>query len=352
MRGTTWYNMPPLELLRSIVAAIFLPALSGVMLAHEPQDGSFQIGNLRFELVYHNDTLSGRNDHFGCLLFDADSRLALHNGTKTWLYTGSLIDAKKNKWAGYVREFDIETLSVGPRKALLSPVDDEKWTAIHLAVQAADNLYVIFYSTGKDVRTAVSERPDGPFRRDPDFRLAPSEDWEKGASLESDCGFVKIANNERTFEIWKLYDTLVPGARGLNGWARVKIDKVARRVELVGKHPGNPLQLSLPGRVAARTGGNLDSNFTVDGKRLLLYLSKPDRKTYLMSAALSADPLFQTIDENVELDGPLGEENVIEKFQWFVHNDILHVIYEVGSKSGDWRTGLRKYRTEVLPNGS
>jgi hypothetical protein len=116
-------------------------------------------------------------------------------------------------------------------------------------------------------------------------------------------------------------------------------------VELAGKHPANPLGLLLPGRLAARTGGNLSSDVRIAGGRALFYLSKPDLTTYRFAVALSDDPLFRTIAENVEFDGVLGREQVVEKFEAFMWKGLLHLVYEVGPPGERlWRTGIRRYR--------
>lgn len=307
------------------------------------EEDMWQIGDVRLERVAHKDSLTGPNDHFGCLLFDSSGALVKHAENKTWLYTGGLVDGQ---WNSFVREFDLASLRVGPRRLVLSPPKDKpkRWATIHLVVKAADDLFVAFYSTGGYVKAAVSRAPDGPFEVDQHFALTSSQEWEKGCSLESDGGLVAICDNERELRLWKLYDTLGPGTSGQNGWAEVRIDKQTRQVTMMRKHPQNPLPLLLPGHLAARTGGNLDAHVKLGGKHALFYLSKKDNRTYRMAVALSKDPLFCEVDANYELEGPLGDEAVIEKFQFFRHSEFLFVIYDTGHKNGDWRTGLRKYR--------
>ena len=84
-----------------------------------------------------------------------------------------------------------------------------------------------------------------------------------------------------------MYDTLCAGSSGLIGWAKVSIDKIGRTVHLIARDPANPRNFSLPGRVAARTGGNLASDVTFGGLPAIFYLSKPH--TNLLECALFSD---------------------------------------------------------------
>ena len=298
------------------------------------------IGDVKLEQVYHTDQLTGTNDHFGSLLFDSDGHLAKHGGNKTWLFTG----AKIGQWISFVREFDLDTLRSSERKLILPVYKNDRWATAHLAIKAAEDLYVIFFSTGKQIRAAVAAVPEGPFTVDSSFGIRPNAEWEKGCAIESDCGFVKISETDDELRIWKLYDTLCEGSTGQNGWAEVRIDTRKRSIELVQKHPDNPIKLLKSGIIAARTGGNVDSRIRFAGKYGLFYLSKKNNRTYRMAAALGPDPLLQTIEWNEEIAGPLGTEAVIEKFQWYFHAGHFFVIYENADSRNDWRSSIRKYR--------
>lgn len=303
-------------------------------------DELIDIGGVKLQRVLHLDQMTGANDHFGALLFDGNGHLVKHGGNKTWLYCG----AKEEKWVSFVREFNLDTLKVKPRKKVLSTYKNDRWASVHLAVKVADDFFVLFYSTGKQVRAAVSKEPQGPFVTDPDFGIRPSQEWEKNCSIESDCGFVKISEDANELRIWKLYDTLGKGSTGQNGWAEVRLNKKTRKVELVRKHPANPIKLLRPDYVAARTGGNIDSRIRFNDHHALFYLSKKTNRDYRIAVALSKDPLFQTISHNREIAGPLGNEGVIEKFQFYTHADHLFLIYENSNRHNDWRTSIRKYR--------
>lgn len=314
---------------------LFASAISPTATASE----LLEVGGVKLKQVFHHDHLTGTNDHFGALLFDSNGHLAKHNGNKTWLYCG----AKFGQWKSFVREFDLNTLKVGQRTQILEPQPSDRWASVHLAIRAEEELYVLFYSTGKRVRAAVSRHPRGPFVVDEDFRIGASQPWENGCSIESDCGFVKITENADELHIWKLYDTLCAGSTGQNGWARVRIDKRTRKIELLGKHPENPIRLLRPDWTAARTGGNLDSRIRFNGLYPLFYLSKRESSSYRIGVALSRDPLFQTIESNVEAGKPIGTERVIEKFQFYQHDGHFFLIYENADRHNDWRTSIRKY---------
>jgi len=128
----------------------------------------------------------------------------------------------------------------------------------------------------------------------------------------------------------------------------VRIDKQLRRIELIRKHPDNPIPLLRPGFAAARTGGNIDSRVLFDGQHALFYLSKRDSRSYRIAVALSRDPLFGTLTGNREIAGPLGQEAVIEKFQFYRHNGSLFLIYENADRQNDWRTSLRRYQMSTI----
>ena len=122
------------------------------------------------------------------------------------------------------------------------------------------------------------------------------------------------------------------------------MDKKTRQVQLIRKHPSNPIKLLREGFVAARTGGNIDSRIRLNGRHVLFYLSKKTNRDYRIAVALSKDPLFQSIDYNREIDGPLGTEGVVEKFQFYKHMGHLYLIYENSDRHNDWRTSIRKYQ--------
>ena len=322
-----------LEMRSAIFIFLFAFSLKGA-------GGLIDIGGVKLQRVLHHDQVTGTNDHFGALLFDGNGHLVKHDGNKTWLYCG----AKEEKWVSFVREFNLDTLKAKPRKKVLSTYRNDRWASVHLAVKVAEDFYVLFYSTGKQVRAAVGKDPEGPFVTDPDFGIRPSQEWEKNCSLESDCGFVKISENANELRIWKLYDTLGKGSTGQNGWAEVRLDKKRRQIQLVGKHSANPIKLLREGFVAARTGGNIDSRVRFNGQYPLFYLSKKTNRNYRIAVALSKDSLFQLIDYNREVVGPLGTEGVIEKFQFYQHAGHLFLIYENSDRHNDWRTSIRKYR--------
>ena len=304
-------------------------------------DARFNLGGTTFVQLEHRDNLTGPNDHLGTLLYDTQGRVVLHDGRKTWMATGGLVDGR---WISFIREFDLDGLSPGPRHRVLTPKDDEKWSTIHLMLQVTDNLCVAFYSTGTVVRAAITQQPGTPFTPVADFEIGASQDWERGCSLESDPGFVTISEDAAELRLWVLYDTLSRENTGGNGWAEVRIDKRIRTVEFVRKHPDNPLPLKLPEHLTARTGGNVDSALRVGGKWVMFYLGKPDPRTYRLCAAVSSDPLFQRLDENKVVAGPAGEERVIEKFHGCRDGNEFLLFYEYATQENDWRTAVRRFQ--------
>jgi len=64
----------------------------------------------------------------------------------------------------------------------------------------------------------------------------------------------------------------------------------------------------------------------------------------MLTVALSLDPLFRHISRIADIEPPLGEEEVIEKFEAYMLGDELHLIYENRLKSNRWGTGMRIYK--------
>ncbi len=48
------------------------------------------------------------------------------------------------------------------------------------------------------------------------------------------------------------------------------------------------------------------------------YYTRPSKQKIMLAVALSPDPLFQVVTRIVELEPPLGDEKVIEKFESYV----------------------------------
>jgi hypothetical protein len=46
---------------------------------------------------------------------------------------------------------------------------------------------------------------------------------------------------------------------------------------------------------------------------------------------------------------PLDDEKVIEKFESYMLDDELHIVYENRLGSGHWGTGIRVYKIEPIP---
>jgi hypothetical protein len=315
-------------------------------------------GNVRIERVRHEQRLLADGGHagFGSLLYDARGHLVLHDRNKTWLYTvatvESLTDGRSDwygKWITHVREFDVETLTCGEKRIALGLAYAEKWAIIHDVIAVDDLLYVAFYSAYDGVRAAISTKPDGPFNAQADFKIALSQEWERQGgppeSLESNGAHVLIDESDRDLTLWVGYDSYhVDLEAGQLGWAKVRIDKRARRVELLGKHPDNPLPLLPHSSIAARSGGNLGTAGVFGDVHAFLYYTRPTRESLVMTMAFSRDPLFQDVIETLVFEPPLGEETWVEKYESYWLGGKLHVIYENQLTSGHWGTGMRIYQ--------
>ncbi len=317
----------------------------------------FSIGETTLKRIHHDENLLPDQGHsgFSSLLFDVDGNLVREDNGQAWLYTTGLFEAPTGgkrdwygKWVSHVRTFNPKTLVSGEKKWALGLADGEGWAVIHHAIKVDNDLYLVFYSTNVGVRAAVSTRPDAVFTAIPDFQLTVTEPWEDAGgekdSLESCGGHVKIKNSQNVFEFYLIYDSYhVDATRGELGWAKLSLDKGSRKITLLEKHPGNPLDLRPENYIAARAGGNVAADVRLDGLHTFFYYTRPNRNIIMLAAALSPDPLFQNITHRVEFDTPLGSEVVIEKFEAYTLGNVLHIIYENKLSSGHWGTGIRLY---------
>ncbi len=343
---------------KSIIFVIGLAMLSATVVATGVEPNVFTIGDVQLQRIHHDENLLPDRGHagFGSLLFDSDGNLVLHDGNKTWLYTTGLFEAPTGgqrdwygKWVSHVREFDTKNFVSGEKKLVLDLAAGDQWAVIHHVIKVSDDLYVAIYSTNLGVRAAVSDRPDGMFQAVPDFQLTVTEPWEKEGgeedSLESVGGHVKVEESNDHLSFWLMYDSYhVDETRGQLGWAKVRVDKQTKNVELLEKHPDNPLPVLPENYIAARAGGNVSSDIRLDGQHTLFYYTRPNRNIIMLAAALSSDPLFQDITYQVEFDTVLGTEEVIEKFQAYMLENVLYIIYENKLDSDHWGTGIRLYK--------
>lgn len=317
----------------------------------------FSIGKTTLKLIHHDENLLPDQGHagFGSLLFDVDGKLVVEKDGLSWLYTTGLFEAPTGgqrdwygKWVSHVRTFNPKTLVSGGKHLALGLASGEKWAVIHHAIKVNDQLYLVFYSTNVGVRAAVADKPDGLFTAIPDFELTVTEPWEEEGgekdSLESCGGHVKVEDTDEAFVFYLIYDSYhVDATRGELGWAKLRLDKKTRKISLLEKYPGNPLNLRPQNYIAARAGGNVATDVQLDGKHTFFYYTRPNRNIINLAVALSPDPLFQDISYQVEFDTPLGSEVVMEKFEAYVLEDILHIIYENKLSSDHWGTGIRLY---------
>jgi hypothetical protein len=323
-------------------------------------DSVHTVGGVRMTRIQHDQNLlpDRQQASFGTLLYDERGELVLHDGNKTWMYTSGLFEAPTGgqrdwygKWISYAREFDIKTLRSGKSKIVLGLAGADRWAVIHDVIRVGANLFVAFYSANGVVKAAVSDRPDGIFKSVDGFKIAATDAWEKAGgqidSLESNGAHALIDESDDILTLWLGYDSYhVDETAGQLGWAKVRIDKKSGNVEFVEKHPRNPLAM-LPGNyLAARCGGNLAASVRFGDQYVFFYYTRPNKEKIMLTAALSSDPLFQHITNIVEIEPPLGDEKVIEKFESYMLDNELHIIYENRLGSGHWGTGIRIYRIE------
>ena len=248
-----------------------------------------------------------------------------------------------------MREFNVQTLVSGEKKIAIGLAEGDQWAVIHDVMKVNDGMFVAFYSTNGGVRAAVSDKADGMFTAVPNFKIEVTEAWERQGgnkhSLESNGAHVLIGETDQLLTIWLGYDSYhVDQTAGQLGWAKVKIDKTSRDVALVEKDSANPLPLLPSNYIAARSGGNLATNIRLGGQYAFFYYTRPNKEKIMLTVALSPDPLFRNVSGMFEIEPPLGDERVIEKFEAYVFADRLHVMYENKLASGHWGTGIRIYK--------
>lgn len=313
------------------------------------------VGDLCLERIEHVEDLVGEPEDsgFGSLLFDVDGRLWRDADGLTRLYTTTRDG--EGRWLSHVRAFSPATRAHGPAQPALLPDRDEDRAVIHHALRLADGRVLALYSNGRGVRAATAPEPDKPFTADPGFLLLPEAPWElrgstaDACSLEANGGYVKIDDTGRTLRFWTLYDSYHPAERrGELGWAEVAFDKAGRRLGLLGRHRANPLGLLKDGQLCARCGGNLASDLRLGGRRALFYYVRPARTRLQPALALADDPLFLQLTAVGSFDSLLGAETVIEKFQAYGDGGEFTLLYESKLANGLWRTGLRRYRADII----
>lgn len=301
-------------------------------------------------LIDHIPDLLGEEHGFGGFLFDLQGRLLIRDGL-AWLYTTSLAGGAWESWA---RPFDLSTLRPGPKRRVLVPAFGDDRAVLHHIIAVADDLIVGLYCDGLGVRAAVARKPDAEFVPDPDFLLRPEPGWEtrgggiEGCALEANGAHVLCEDTAEATVFWQGYDSYRRQERlGDLGWVRIRLDKVTRRVELLGRHPSNPLAFRHSDWLCARCGGNLGSDVTINGKRPFFYYIRPNLSEAYIGLSLSADPFFLSGLDHHIIGSVLGEETVLEKFEAIIQGNEILLFYESRFRDGSWHTGLRQYRTRT-----
>lgn len=298
-------------------------------------------------LIEHIADLLGEPHGFGGFLFDRDGRLIARDGV-AWLYTTRIAGGK---WESWVRPFTLSTLQPGPARLVLQPATGHDRAVLHHVVAIADDFIVGFFCDSVGIGVAIASAPDADFVYDPTFALQPEVGWEtrggsaQGWSLESNGAYVLCENTADETVFWQGYDSYRKDGRlGDLGWAKVRVDKKTRRVELLGRHPDNPLAFRNSDWLCARCGGNLSSDVRIGGKNAFFYYLRPSMSEIFVGLALSHDPLFLHDVSHHIVDTVFDEETVAEKFQTVQLLDSIAVFYESRFKDGSWRTSVRRYK--------
>jgi len=298
-------------------------------------------------LIDHQIDLLGEPHGFGGFLFDTAGRMVIDPSGMAWLYTTCMADGR---WESWVRCFNVNSLEFEPARRILLPLPDRDRAVLHHIIAVDDDMIVGFYCDGRGVSACVATDPDADFVHDPGFVMQPEIGWEtrhgssSGWSLESNGAYVLIHDLPHELVFWQGYDSYrKEGRLGDLGWMKVRVDKATRQVQLLERHPDNPLSFRNPAWLCARCGGNLSSDVKIASERAFLYYVRPTEFEVFIGLALSDDPLFLREVRHYLIDTVLGEEAVVEKFQAVLRSGRLLVFYESRFADGTWHTGLRRY---------
>lgn len=301
----------------------------------------FMDEQIKLKLVSETEVLTG-NKPFGTLLFDKDGHLIVDGDTKTWLYyTDRISDTNQPT---RVRKMHVDNLTTDAGTDVLVKALDSGyyWNVAHLVLKITDSFYLMLYSaepSGGDrrIRAANCSTPNGTFSRIDTFEVTPSAAWE-GTRVEQDCGFVKISEDDQYIYYWILYYGKDATARRQQGWYKIKVNKTGETIEYIERYANNPLSnLEFDSAYSYSGGGNIDNSFLIDGKHVIYYLND-ESGNYRLARALSSDEMFNTVDEKITFT---SGEDTIEKFQFYVRDNYLYLIYE--ELTGDKVVECRKY---------
>ncbi|MCX6752377.1 MAG: DUF2341 domain-containing protein [Candidatus Nomurabacteria bacterium] len=281
---------------------------------------------------------------FSNLLFDKDGHIVIDESNKTWLYYHY---PQSGPWTTYAVQIDVDTLTVDETsyQVKTNDADGGTWANSHLVVKISDSLYVMFYTAQPSgntvIRVATSTTPNGNFNQVSGFQITAQGGWES-TSLETDEMWRKISEDDTNIFGWIGIEHM--GGTYRIGWAKVQINKNTGDVTLIERYENNPLDsLMFAGDELAYGGGNIDSDFMVDGKYVMFYLSRDsaDGIDYI-TRAISSNPMFDTIDEKEKIEnGETLGETVVEKFQYYVRNGTLFLFYQNNAPTGG--VSVRKY---------
>ncbi len=212
----------------------------------------------RLTLLEHRPDLLGEPHGFGCLLYDAKGMLQQVAG-QSWLY--STFQEADGRWTSWVRSFDLARLTAGAARRILLPQLGEERAVIHNVIAIGPRCFLAFLSTGKGVRAALAETPDGTFRFIADLHLRPELSWElagqpqESCALEANGGHVLVSEDAEELLFWQNYDSYHPALlQGDIGWFLCRFDKRAQRLEIQDRANAAPLPFRPASWGCARCG--------------------------------------------------------------------------------------------------
>lgn len=275
------------------------------------------------------------NANFMALLYNTDGSLVIHNNNLTWMYWENM-----TTYVQYAQEFNIDTLQFIGNPYEVKPLDaNSTENNPHLVLKITDNMYVMFYTKwvgfgGKTIRIAYSSTPNGTFIRDTTFEIThdTTSTWE--ASIETNGCWSKINETSTNVTGWLGYEHMGYGMTGefgyhRMGWANITINKSTGHTVYNNRHPSNPLTWLIPENSTTAYGGsNLDSSIRINNKYVLIYWARIGTSTDQVWQALSDDPLFLSGTKKL-LYSYGNVSGTPEKYQFYVRNNILYLLYEI-----------------------
>lgn len=318
------------------------------------------MANITYTMVSSKLIKTNGGETFGALLRDKDLNIVREDNIAK-MYN---IVARPKPETAVVRDFNLETLDLSETSVLIMNADSSGWASVHYALKIDEDFYILFFTTeSRTIRAAISSTYNGLFSHIPTETFNVIGDigqWDS-SGIEQDVGARKISEDEQYIYYRMLYsntpylesNTML----GQNGWYKIRVDKINKTVEYLGKYENNPLtQLNQANYNQNRVGGS-NTETMVNGKYLFFHMLKntgfPDEK---ISLATSDDPMFNTVDSLEVFGDKLNfddhpDEYYMEKFEYFLNaSGQLVLIYEdvfVADDSSKFGVGSRTYEFDA-----